>query len=185
MLCLAATSLGCGARQGIETQHLPDGSIRLTCAAPLQSCLNHANRLCKDTNYTVLSARDQRDAYGPELGTSQVEIRSSEAVIRCTRPGQAPSEGASSTSAPPTPALPSQEPPRNAPICVPGSTQACVGPGACRGGQACLPNSSGYGPCDCGLPTYGPAAPGIAPRPSEPAPAFPASVPSAGPGKSR
>src|SRR5260370_7170510 len=34
--------------------------------------------------------------------------------------------------------------------CVPGSTQACFGPGACRGGQQCLPDRSGWGPCDCG-----------------------------------
>ncbi|MEZ4225334.1 MAG: hypothetical protein R3B13_30565 [Polyangiaceae bacterium] len=34
--------------------------------------------------------------------------------------------------------------------CVPGSTQECVGPGGCRGGQACLPDGSGFGVCDCG-----------------------------------
>lgn len=37
-----------------------------------------------------------------------------------------------------------------APSCTPGSTQACVGPGACAGGQACLAGS-GWGPCDCGV----------------------------------
>lgn len=34
--------------------------------------------------------------------------------------------------------------------CVPGASVACVGPGACQGGQVCLPDGSGYGPCDCG-----------------------------------
>jgi hypothetical protein len=34
--------------------------------------------------------------------------------------------------------------------CIPGSTQACVGPGACSGGQACSSDGSGFGPCDCG-----------------------------------
>lgn len=34
--------------------------------------------------------------------------------------------------------------------CVPGTTQACLGPGACEGAQACTPQGTGYGPCDCG-----------------------------------
>jgi hypothetical protein len=34
--------------------------------------------------------------------------------------------------------------------CVKGITQACVGPGGCRGGQACLADGSGFSPCDCG-----------------------------------
>jgi hypothetical protein len=40
--------------------------------------------------------------------------------------------------------------------CFPGVTQACTGPGACKGGQQCLPNGTAFGPCDCG---GGPAAP--------------------------
>lgn len=35
-------------------------------------------------------------------------------------------------------------------VCTPGSTQACVGAAACNGGQACLPDGSGFAPCDCG-----------------------------------
>jgi hypothetical protein len=35
-------------------------------------------------------------------------------------------------------------------VCVPGVTQACLGPGACSGAQACLESAKGYGPCDCG-----------------------------------
>lgn len=35
-------------------------------------------------------------------------------------------------------------------FCAPGQTQECVGPGACAGGQSCLPDGSGFGPCDCG-----------------------------------
>jgi hypothetical protein len=35
-------------------------------------------------------------------------------------------------------------------LCVPGATQECLGPGACRGAQACLTDGEGYGPCDCG-----------------------------------
>lgn len=35
-------------------------------------------------------------------------------------------------------------------LCIPGITQLCLGPAACRGAQACLPDGRGYGPCDCG-----------------------------------
>ena len=36
--------------------------------------------------------------------------------------------------------------------CVPGITQACLGPAACKGAQSCLPSGGGFGPCDCGSP---------------------------------
>lgn len=36
------------------------------------------------------------------------------------------------------------------PLCVPGATQACLGPGACQGAQACREDGGGYLPCDCG-----------------------------------
>ena len=43
----------------------------------------------------------------------------------------------------PAPALP-------APSCTPGETQACVGPGACKGAQVCQSGGQVWGPCDCG-----------------------------------
>lgn len=48
-------------------------------------------------------------------------------------------------------------------VCAPGESVECVGPGACRGGQVCLPDGSGYGPCDCGDAS--------APAPAAPSPA--------------
>jgi len=53
-------------------------------------------------------------------------------------------------AAPAQPPPPATGPSRG---CVSGSTQECFGPGACRGGQACLPDGSGYEPCDCGTGT--------------------------------
>jgi hypothetical protein len=35
-------------------------------------------------------------------------------------------------------------------LCVPGITQTCVGPGACKGAQFCLKDGSGFSVCDCG-----------------------------------
>lgn len=34
--------------------------------------------------------------------------------------------------------------------CVPGSTQACLGPGACKGAQACRDDGLSFEKCDCG-----------------------------------
>ncbi|GMV19617.1 MAG: hypothetical protein AMXMBFR56_78410 [Polyangiaceae bacterium] len=44
----------------------------------------------------------------------------------------------------------SEEPAADQRACTPGMSQACVGPGACKGGQACKADGSAYGPCDCG-----------------------------------
>lgn len=45
------------------------------------------------------------------------------------------------------PASPAHPP---AMLCVPGTTQTCVGSAGCHGGQYCLSNGSGYSRCDCG-----------------------------------
>ena len=45
---------------------------------------------------------------------------------------------------------PAPPPPPAPPVCVPGATQACLGPGACSGAQACRDDASGFQPCDCG-----------------------------------
>lgn len=37
--------------------------------------------------------------------------------------------------------------------CSPAKKRECMGMGACRGVQACLPDGSGYEPCDCGTGT--------------------------------
>ena len=40
-------------------------------------------------------------------------------------------------------------------VCVPGATQACTGPGSCKGGQQCDADGKVWGPCDCGTDTGG------------------------------
>jgi hypothetical protein len=59
-----------------------------------------------------------------------------------------------------------------APSCSPGETRACVGAGACKGGQACLPDGKGFGSCDCGPTT--PPAPVTPDQPAPPVGASPA-----------
>jgi hypothetical protein len=64
-------------------------------------------------------------------------------------PPAAPPSAAAPPASPPPASTPSAAvaPPR---VCVPGATQACLGPGACSGAQACRDDASGYLPCDCG-----------------------------------
>jgi len=48
-------------------------------------------------------------------------------------------------------------------VCVPGETRECIGPGACRGGQACARDGASWGACDCGETTGGAAGAAGAP----------------------
>jgi hypothetical protein len=52
------------------------------------------------------------------------------------------------------------------PACVPGATQACVGPGGCSGGQACAADGLRFDACNCGSPTTSPSAPSPTPTPT-------------------
>jgi lysophospholipase L1-like esterase len=51
-------------------------------------------------------------------------------------------------------------------ICAPGQSIACVGPGACPGGQACNADGRGYGLCNCGSGAGG--SPGTGGQPVPP-----------------
>jgi hypothetical protein len=64
-------------------------------------------------------------------------------------------------------------------LCSKGETRECVGVGACKGGQACLPDGTGYGSCDCGPPAAS-AVPAAGAAPAEPvtSPAGSAATPS-------
>jgi len=57
----------------------------------------------------------------------------------------------------------SEEPAVGSRACTPGASQACVGPGACQGGQVCTADGTGYGPCDCGVGVGGSGGAGGSP----------------------
>lgn len=40
-------------------------------------------------------------------------------------------------------------------VCVPGKSEACVGPGGCAGGQRCADDGSAFGVCECASPSGG------------------------------
>lgn len=164
---------GTGCRRAAEATRLnPDEAperYRVVCNASFQPCEAEARRTCED-GYVELSRESNRD----ELPSVEGAIASStgpshgipdfrgELVIQCgnvqkplrlvrtppaaTTPG--PERAPSTASAARPDAV---EPPGR--VCVPGVTQACLGPGACSGAQACLDSGTGFGPCDCGLLT--------------------------------
>lgn len=157
---LATQTLACSRGSGAPVRHA-DGSYSLSCKGPLSDCLRHAERLCRDEGYTVSEARDIRDLVGHESGQSRVLIQKSNATIYCgdhaTRepialkrdPANEPAAPAPEVAPAPTP-TPAPAPLAPAPACVPGSSQACIGPGGCSGGQACAPDGTRFEPCNCG-----------------------------------
>jgi hypothetical protein len=170
----------------LNVEHQADGTYRLKCRKSLPLCLINAEETCQGNRYVVLAAVDQHDYFGG-TGVRQTEERASEAIIRCGSHGR-PLGGPSSDRMPqPATAVVEPEsgkaksPPLPAHVCVPGATQACVGAGACRGGQSCLPDASGFSPCACGVTRDAPDEPNPASSAAPPIAAPPVATPPATP----
>jgi hypothetical protein len=145
------------------------GAERIRCRVPLGECLGEVERHCDGGRYVVLRAVDEHDRRGGR--GLNLGVRTSEALFRCGPelgwplgfdPMMSPPEAAACPATPPAPAPPPPaEPPPPPPVraCFPGSTQACVGPSGCHGGQACLPDAAAFGPCDCGADATGVSRP--------------------------
>jgi hypothetical protein len=156
---LAGMLLGCS-RQAVQRQRLADGSYNFQCESELPACLSKVDEVCKGSAYFVHGGWDEPKTAG--VDQYQVESHRSQVHFRCVNPGSLEKNLASPVaSARPVPVetkkpalavAPSAAPaaPAPLPVCVPGTTQACVGAAACSGGQACLADGSGFGPCDCG-----------------------------------
>jgi hypothetical protein len=140
--------LSCSAAPPFASRRLSYGTYELTCKLPLAQCLDGADQVCDGTSYDVLSAHDRRTPIDAR-GLNQ-EIRASDAVIHCLK-GK-PLFGAGPEAPAPVAGTAAGQPSR---ACVPGATQVCVGSGACSGGQSCLADGSGYGPCACGPVVHG------------------------------
>ena len=152
LLSLTA-SLGCSSAPPFASHRLADGSYELACQLPLAQCLDRVDELCAGTPYDVVSAHDRRRPIDVQLGSDQREVRSSDAIVRCTR--NKPFFGGH-----PEPKEVPQPVAKPGSVCIPGATQVCVGPGACAGGQACLADGSRFGPCNC-APAPAPSDAGV------------------------
>ncbi len=136
-----------------------DEIYRITCGAEIGVCRDEALEVCKGS-YQVLETagapiEPQRVTSAPGPISTGPRYQKSKwlgrMVVAC-------GDTAPAVSA----ALPTQEPrpaaaqALRAPqlgrdqLCIPGATQECLGPAACRGAQACLMDGRGYGTCDCG-----------------------------------
>lgn len=149
---------------------------RLVCPHSFALCEAEAKRTCGDELVIVSRSAnkpEQKDvqstgvsATGPSQGVigwrGEMEIvcGHDQPPIRLVRPDSAVASNTGAGQAAPV----SAESPKR--VCVPGATQACLGPGACAGAQACNDAGSSYGPCDCGAGDKGNAgAPGDNPAP--------------------
>jgi hypothetical protein len=164
----------CGPAQ-FQQEKLNDGSIKVTCELSMDECVRRAQDLCQNQRYRIIDGTSEtrlRDAppFEKAYHTSRLHFA-------CTDDGGKPLISLDSSAPPPAPAGAKSAAPR---ACAPGETRVCVGAAACNGGQACLADGSGFGPCDCGpvpapvsTPITEPAAPAGASAPATPAPPTP------------
>jgi hypothetical protein len=130
-------SLSCTSNQKI-TQTGSD-SYRIRCSTALSTCLEQAEYVCPE-GFEVREAKEERERHGVDAVGTGVEVeRRSEGLIVCRSTAMIDLRD-------PAPAVWNRER-----ACTPGTTQECTGGGGCRGGQSCLLDASGFGPCDCVL----------------------------------
>ena len=151
-LLLAALLLG-GCSRSAKAVRLPSDTnseiYRITCGESIEVCREKAAELCK-ARYEILESMGApispprvSSAPGPRSTGSRYQQPdwAGRIVVACVQ-----------TQSPmPTPAVQTlAAAPSDGRVCIPGATQECLGPAACRGAQACLVDGSGYGACDCG-----------------------------------
>lgn len=160
-LVSAALSTGCSrAARAVRLPALSPGDeiYRISCEASIQACRDEAAEVCGRT-YDVLESAGApvlpprvTSAPGPASTGPRYQRAKwiGQMVVAC---GAAPANGTLAVSKPtradPAPGAGLRTVPPDR-LCIPGETQECLGPGACRGAQACLSDGNGYGPCDCG-----------------------------------
>lgn len=132
-----------------QQERLKDGSIKFTCELAMDECIRLVQDQCKNQRYRILEGTSEtrlRDV--PPFETA---YRTSRLHLTCTNDG---AEALLSLDQKPEAATT----PTPAAGCTAGETRTCVGAAACKGGQACLPDGKGFGPCDCGPSVPPPAA---------------------------
>ena len=148
-LALGCVSLlaACGPAQ-FRKETLNDGSFKVTCELAMDECVLRAQELCRNQRYRIIDGISEtrlRDAPPFERA-----YHTSRLHVACTDDGGKPLISLDSVT--PTSSAEAVKTPVR--TCATGETRECVGPAACKGGQVCLADGSGFGTCDCG-----PAAP--------------------------
>ena len=132
---------------------------RVSCRSAIDPCREKAAALCGG-KYEVLQNAGApvepprvSSAPGPRSTGSRYQRPDwvGELVIACGSHQRAEAAAEPTLSAATTAAAAQIErAPAHDQLCVPGVTQLCLGPAACRGAQACLADGRGWGSCDCG-----------------------------------
>jgi hypothetical protein len=182
VLLLALCAACAGGVNAVQMQPSRPGALqyRIECKKNVARCRDKALELCGG-DYEILQSSGR--AVEPERITTAPGPVSTgpnfapptwqgELIVECGRHHSAMEAPAPIESAPAaTPIAPAATVTTPGPgqACVPGVTQLCLGPAACRGAQACLADGKGFGPCDCGTaaPTPGSA---LSPDAGAPAP---------------
>jgi hypothetical protein len=180
-ICLGTLLVGCS--RDARAVRLPalqanDELYRVTCGGAIELCRQEALEACHG-DYEVLESTGApvepariTTAPGPSSTGPRYQRKGWQGsiVVAC----RTAATDAPRLAQPRSAAQPAHEE-RSAPelgpgqMCVPGTTQECLGPAACRGAQACLADARGYGACDCGSAGGStPAAPGETPPGSGP-----------------
>ncbi len=130
---------------------------RITCGAGIEVCRDKAREVCA-SGFEVLETAGApietpriTTAPGPRTTGPRYERAKwmGQMVVECTRGDRVTALKRSSSPINPNVADSPASPGPNQ-LCIPGATVECLGPGACRGAQACLVDGRGYGACDCG-----------------------------------
>lgn len=156
--------VACGPSK-VQSTKLKDGSWSFTCELAMDECIRRVQERCPAQRYRILEGTSEtrlRDAppFERAYHTSRLHLVCNDAganvllaVDGALEPNRSASEAAATSSK----------------ACTVGQTRECVGPAACKGGQSCLADGSGYGACDCG-PAPNNAAEAAPPPPISPPP---------------
>lgn len=182
--CLTASCATAAHGFRLNPEEEPE-QYRVTCKKRFYYCELQAQELCEG-DYTELGRLSNlpevplvKDADVSSTGPSKgVQSWQGELTVQCGRvlPNLPLVRQDAAPAAPavvPPPAAPAVQAPAPSRVCIPGATQQCFGPGACKGAQSCLESGQGYGTCDCGSGFTVAAPPDAAETPSSPAAAPP------------
>jgi hypothetical protein len=147
--------------------------FRVECAKNVSRCRDKALEVCGG-EYEILQSSGR--AVEPERITTAPGPVSTgpnfapptwqgELIVECGRRHAEPQQPVSGEPPAPAASAPIEASVALGPgqVCVPGVTQLCLGPAACRGAQSCLADGKGFGACDCGnASSTSPAASGSA-----------------------
>ena len=131
-----------------HAKRLPDGSYAVECETQ-KVCLDRAERQCGPSGYRIIGGQHGQKLAGipgeeKVVGLDRLQIRCKTDPINDTAQ---PTASVAVANPDASAALP---PRGSVGVCRPGETQTCVGAGACKGGQACKSDGTGFEPCDCG-----------------------------------